>query len=240
MTEDHHILDLIPAFALECLEEEEAVAVTRHLATCEICRADLRAYREIASQLAFSVSQVEPPAALKAGLLARVQAVQLETDRAPRRSGWQRFFAALPRLSPVWAVASLALILILGASNVLLWQQVRELRARQAPLPVVALNSTAAAPGATGMLVISDDGLHGTLVVDNLPDLGEAQQYQLWLIENGQRASGGVFSVSPDGYGSVWVHSPKPLASFSTFGITIEPEGGSPGPTGEKVLGSDL
>ncbi|RJQ80137.1 MAG: anti-sigma factor [Desulfobacteraceae bacterium] len=31
--------------------------------------------------------------------------------------------------------------------------------------------------------------------------------------------------------------SPRPLNSYRTFGITIEPRGGSPGPTGSKVLG---
>jgi anti-sigma-K factor RskA len=34
--------------------------------------------------------------------------------------------------------------------------------------------------------------------------------------------------------------SEQPLKAFSTFGITIEPAGGSPGPTGDKVLGGGL
>jgi anti-sigma-K factor RskA len=62
----------------------------------------------------------------------------------------------------------------------------------------------------------------------------------LWLIQDGQRTSGGVFSVSDEGYGSLWISSPEPLATYSAFGITIEPAGGSPGPTGDKVLGSPL
>jgi anti-sigma-K factor RskA len=61
-----------------------------------------------------------------------------------------------------------------------------------------------------------------------------------WLIENGQRTSGGVFSVSQEGYGSLRVSSPQPLSNYSAFGITVEPVGGSPGPTGNKVLGSPL
>ena len=88
--------------------------------------------------------------------------------------------------------------------------------------------------------MVSTDGEHGTLVVDGLPALDEERQYQLWLIEDGQRTSGGVFSVNPEGYGSLWVLSPEPLSGYSAFGITIEPAGGSPGPTGAKVLGSTL
>jgi anti-sigma-K factor RskA len=76
------------------------------------------------------------------------------------------------------------------------------------------------------------------LVVDHLPPLDPAHQYQLWLIQDGQRTSGAVFSVNPEGYGSVWVSSPQPLANYSAFGVSIEPAGGSLAPTGARVLGS--
>jgi anti-sigma-K factor RskA len=105
---------------------------------------------------------------------------------------------------------------------------------------VVALAGTEAAPAATGTIVISGDGEYGTLVVDGLPPLDAARQYQLWLIEDGQRTSGGVFSVSSEGYGAMEIASPEPLSRYSAFGITVEPAGGSPGPTGDKVLGSAL
>ncbi len=78
-------------------------------------------------------------------------------------------------------------------------------------------------------------------MVDHLPVLDPDElQYQLWLIQDGQRTSGAVFSVNKYGYGSVWVSSPEPLSSYSDFGISIEPAGGSPGPTGDKVLGSPV
>jgi anti-sigma-K factor RskA len=32
----------------------------------------------------------------------------------------------------------------------------------------------------------------------------------------------------------------EPLLKFQAFGITVEPTGGSPGPTGEKVMGGEL
>jgi len=98
------------------------------------------------------------------------------------------------------------------------------------------LTGTEAAPGATGTIVISMAGESGTLVVDGLPSLDEAHQYQLWLIRDGQRTSGGVFSVNPEGYGSLWISFPANLTSYDAFGITIEPAGGSPGPTGDKVM----
>jgi anti-sigma-K factor RskA len=90
------------------------------------------------------------------------------------------------------------------------------------------------------MLVLSKDGEYGTLIVDGLPLKDETKEYQLWLIDDGLRTSGGVFSVSEEGYGYLEVSSQKPLVAYSEFGITTEPLGGSEGPTGEKVLGGEF
>jgi hypothetical protein len=70
---------------------------------------------------------------------------------------------------------------------------------------MVALIGIEFNPGATGLLVISREGKHGTLVVDGLSMLGEAKQYQLWLIYNRQCDNGGVFPVDREGYGSLWI-----------------------------------
>jgi anti-sigma-K factor RskA len=93
-----------------------------------------------------------------------------------------------------------------------------------------------------GVLVISESGMDGTLVVRPPAEFGGAYQYQLWLIRGGQRTSGGVFSIrdEKDGYGYLVVQAPDSLLSYDSFGVTIEPHGGSPGPTGNKVMGSDL
>jgi anti-sigma-K factor RskA len=93
---------------------------------------------------------------------------------------------------------------------------------------------------AKGLMVLTGDGRSGTLVVDGLPKLGPERQYQLWLIQDGQRTSGGVFSVDSWGYGAMVIESERPLDSFQSVGVTIEPAGGSPGPTGEKVLSGEL
>lgn len=249
MTRHNHVIDLIPAYVLDCLDEHEATLVADHLMVCARCRAEIRIYEEVAVQLAHSTPQVDPPARVKAELLARVEATQpVQQKSIGEAPGWledlQQTFAALfaKPLSPAWALVGLVLILMLAASNVLLWSQVNQLRSenQSAPMQVVALQGTDFAPQASGLIVISRDGHHGTLVVDELPALAESQEYQLWLIRDGQRISGAVFSVSEDGYSNKWIDAPELLTDYSSFGITIEPAGGSPGPTGEKVLGGDL
>ena len=108
------------------------------------------------------------------------------------------------------------------------------------PMRVVALAGTKDSTQAIGTLVMNPSGEYGSLVVDHLAALDAGHQYQVWLIKDGQRTSGGVFSVNPDGYASLELYAPLPLIEYQSIGITIEPAGGSPGPTGAKVLGGDL
>lgn len=240
MSASTHVMDFLPAYALDCLDQDEFVQVSEHLAVCAECRAELDTYQAVADQMALAVSEADPSANLKARLMDRVQPMRPVTSRQPQTSWWGQLWKLMQRATPAWSLATLALILALVLSNLWLWQQVSRPRGISQPevFQTIPLSGTEITPLASGILVVSLDGEHGTLVVDGLPPLGEEQQYQLWLIQDGQRISGGVFSVSEEGYGSLWVSSPRPLSSYSAFGITIEPAGGSPGPTGDRVLGS--
>jgi anti-sigma-K factor RskA len=138
--------------------------------------------------------------------------------------------------------ASLGAILILAIGNLYQWRLSSQ---PASPTPayhfnVVAMVADDPAAEAEGVLVISPDGRYGTLVVDGLQPLVAGQEYQLWLIIGDSRVSGGVFSVSSSGYGALKVEAPRPLSEYNRFGITIEPVGGSPQPTGKRVLGSEL
>jgi anti-sigma-K factor RskA len=235
-----HIIDLLPAYALGCLDEEDLVRVSEHLADCAECRAEWHAYQATADQLALAAPDVVPPDDLKARLMRRIGSQQPAGVSTPRASWWDRLTRVMQHTSPAWGLAGLLVILALALGNLWLWEQIGRYQGATQPGPMrtITLTSTQAAPDASGLVVVSADGEHGTLVVDGLPPLDAEHQYQLWLIRDGQRTSGGVFSVDAEGYGSLWVLSPQPLSSYSGFGITIEPAGGSPGPTGQKVLGS--
>ena len=231
-----HVIDLLPAYALGCLDKEDDLLVAEHLAACKSCRLEMDSYARLVADLPFAMRESDPPPDLKEKILRRARAADLPAAGPSRPSLWFRLGA-----TPAWSLLSLVLVLVLGASNLLLWGRLNSFETRgPAGLMTIHLQGTDAAPNATGLLVISLDGTHGTMVVDQLPALGEASQYQLWLIRDGNRTSGGVFSVDAKGYKSVYVASPEPLVSYSAFGVTIEPAGGSPGPTGEKVLGGEL
>lgn len=237
--QEGHVYDLLPGYALGCLDASEQRQVTEHLESCEHCRAELMRYDWVVNELPLALEMSAPPPELKTRILSRARQSG-QPDLRPA-SAWERLRAALQRSAPAWGLASLALVVLLGVSNLLLWQRLGAIdHPAQGELRTVTLNATDFTPGAAGKLIISRDGEHGALVVDGLPDLGDAQELQLWLIRDGQRTSGGVFSAGSDGYGVLYIHSPDPLASYQSVGITIEPAGGSPGPTGEKVLGGDL
>lgn len=231
-----HVIDLIPAFALNCLDSEETVRVAEHLQLCQECQVELRTYQTVVEQLPLAVPQVEPSLHVKQALFARVSWPE------EKASAWVRFKNVFKVATPAWVLASLALVVVLLVSNLALWWQAGQLQSSSeaTALRVVNLSGTEFAPGATGLIVISLDGEHGTLVVDDLPDLGSEHQYQLWLIRDGERTSGGVFSVKQGGYAAKVIYAPHPLVDYGSFGVTIEPTGGSSGPTGEKVLGGNL
>jgi anti-sigma-K factor RskA len=245
MASQDHIIDLVPGYALNCLDPEEIQIVEAHLAVCPECQEELRVYQKIVDDLPMAIPQFDPPADLKNKILAKAG------QQKPAAAGSIGLFALLSRpiqqvlaalsRSPGFALASLMLVIVLAAGNLILANQIaRQNQVQREGMRTLALAATDNAPGAHGLIVISTDGADGTLVVDGLTELSEDQEYQLWLIGDGVHDSGGTFKVGDDGYGGRWVYSPQPLGSYQAFGITIEPAGGSPGPTGPKVLGGEF
>jgi anti-sigma-K factor RskA len=241
MPNELHVIELLPAYALGSLDKGETVHVSEHLAHCPTCQAELDAYLAVAGQLAFAAREVVPPARVKQQIMQRIERQRAPADPLPGSGWWQQLAGLFRRSAPAWALASLILIVALAASSIWLWQRVEDSGGNKSGrMQVVALAPTEASPGATGTLVISMDGEYGTLVVDGLPPLEGEQQYQIWLVRDGQYTSGGVFSVNQHGYGAFEIPAPEPLASYPSFSVTVEPAGGSPGPTGERVLGGSL
>lgn len=93
---------------------------------------------------------------------------------------------------------------------------------------------------ARGMMFMSNDGRIGLLAVLDLPPLPDDRVYQIWLIKGGLRTSGGTFTVDASGYGQTVLQLVAPVGEFDAIGITVEPAGGSSGPTGDQVLVGDL
>jgi anti-sigma-K factor RskA len=243
MVEEKHtqVLELLPAYALDSLDEPETVLVSEHLADCHTCWTELQAFKVVVEQLPLALPEVSPPPELQQRLLARIQTLaspggsQSSPARLRQKPGW---------FGPIsyGQLALLGLIVVLLASNLFLWMRLNrlELAGGSNRMQAIRLVSTGRIPEANGFILISADGLSGAIVVDELPRLGEDQEYQLWLEQAGESASGAVFSVDELGYGGARVSPPQPLFNYTGASITVEPAGGSAYPTGESLLAASL
>jgi len=239
-TEHQEIIDSVPAYALNSLDAKEAEMVGRHVASCAQCRAELAAFESVVDVLPLAAPEIEPSAALKERLMQQIQTTPRGETAGPQSAAlslWQRFTAALSDFlaGPRWQPVAVLVVLVLLVGGFFVWRQINPPPSRQ-----FILTPTEAAPGAQGVIEVVGNGRQATLTVTGLPELDPASQYQLWLIKDGQRISGGVFSVSADGAQTIPIDAPQPVPDYAAFGITIEPAGGSPGPTGERVLGYNL
>ena len=179
------VADLAPAFALGALEAAEADAVRRHLATCPEAHAEIAELGSVVPALFETVEMVEPPAGLKARILAAAAAdkpvaadtqvaagtYRAETPRAadsrtardttrPRAGSQDRsrpWDGSIFR-RPVWAVVAIAAalgVVALGAWNIQLREDLEGLTAYRSG--VVQVLQEAAKPGAELAVLTSPD-----------------------------------------------------------------------------------
>jgi anti-sigma-K factor RskA len=232
-SEQKHVLDLLPAYAIGSLDAGETSRVEQHLISCLVCRDESNAFGVVAEQMSLAAPAAVPSAALKGRLMQRARSTRPQ-ERVPAQMSSRAWFE---RLLPVWGAAAVLLIIALSGVGLILWQRLDQPEfVTSGGMRAIPLNSPNTASRATDFVLISADGEDGALVVDGLAPLGDAQQYQLWLIRDGQRASGAVFSTDERSYGGTRIRAEGSLLEYSAFGVTIEPTGGSPQPTGTQVL----
>lgn len=239
---------LLAGYALDALDLGERTQVESHLEGCPQCQQALVDYQAVSEGLLFAMPPKEPPAYLRTRLLKATIPVTAQRDWLARLRNWK------PRILQVSAIAVVLFWVVLNVT--LLQNTNRMLRANQSLSQQNEAYQTAFSlltyPDSK-VAVIENENINGTLVyepdsdlavlsVRGLEKLPTDQDYQVWLIEPDQnRINGGVFKPdSPEGYISFVIHSPKAMDSFIGIGVTIEPAGGSPGPTGPRVLGTQL
>jgi anti-sigma-K factor RskA len=143
-----------------------------------------------------------------------------------------------------WVLPTAALLLLSIGLGVWSAQLQRDLERQQEVLALYQgarqawrLSGAGPAAGASGMLVERTAG-PPVLLVRDLPSLPTTQAYQVWVIRDGRPQSAGVF---PAGAGGQLVEPlAETLEGADAVALTIEPAGGSPGPTGPIVLSASL
>jgi anti-sigma-K factor RskA len=102
----------------------------------------------------------------------------------------------------------------------------------------ITLNAQAGTPGKVSFVTVPDR-VEAVLVAEQLPLLPDDKQYQLWLVDAEGRDNGGVFSADQP-VKRVLVRMPGLPSRYKKLGITVEPRGGSPGPTSPAVFGGEF
>jgi hypothetical protein len=237
---------IIPAYAFGAADEPEARLLARHLRRCRQCGALLASYRALSENLLYAIIPASAPAGLSGRLLrGLVYPTQMEGSFGQARDGVWR--GVRPILA--WPVIMLALLSLL-LTNVYWFDRVRRLEAQMTgqtvfgdsvpTTPAAVLRSDPGGDGAQGVVYTGTRGKSALVCVFEMPELPAGMAYQVWLIEDGKRDSGGLFHVSPDGYGILQLDLKRPLADYEALGITVEPEEGSTGPTSPRVIGGPL
>lgn len=240
----------LAAYALGTLDADEIPALESHLKSCQNCQSELADYQSVATGLLGAIPPQTPPASLRRKLVA-----QLPSQRARTPNLLAGIFGQFS-LGQVTAV--IVVVILLGL-NIFSTVQIRNLQrgqaalagrlsADQTALAMLAYPSTKAlavnpdVQNLAGSMLVDPDKRIAVLVLWNLPPLEAGQTYQAWLIDaGGNRTSGGLFTpVEGASYTTVTIRSPIPIGQYKGFGVTIEPSGGSEGPTGPRVLAVGL
>jgi anti-sigma-K factor RskA len=140
------------------------------------------------------------------------------------------------RWSLVPAAAFLALIVAVVAMSVSLYQANEAIDRQERAIAAIIQGPRGIdmkGPDAVAALVPTDSG--SLFVASGLTEAPANKTYQLWLMDGDLPTSAGTFDVKD---GLVIFETSKTITGFSGAAVTIEPEGGSPAPTGVQVVNS--
>ncbi len=241
-------------YLLDALDEVSSERLRRHLPDCHECPAELKELSDTLHSLPLALEPIAPPPQLKDRLLAQVSSTDQPQATAPKQARLRRWrFAAvaagvivvllaglvfqgrrISREQDLHIASLLAEIDALRNANQSLILKVDSLS--RPTVRFLNLAGLTGFEGSSGSAFIRPEDGRISLFFHDLPALAANEDFQLWVIEEGQPPHP---SVAFDGTGPVTeVEVDLPLAAeqVQVLAVTIEPQGGSPQPTGAMVL----
>lgn len=255
----HSMHSLTGAYALDALDDTEQAGMLEHLAACADCRFEVESFHQTLATFA-SLSEQSPPPRLRADVLASIKTVrplpplvevsqpipgrELSAELSPTpmdvagarhrnnvvdaRHRFRRTIAATAAVAA--ALIAIAIVVWPTTSSskpakVTATEQVR--KASDAKSVSLKLNG-----GASATVVISRSLGKAVLVTDEMPAPPAGEVYQMWFLgANNTYTSAGLMAPSP----SQSIALKGDATNSIAVGITLEPSGGSPSPTGSPV-----
>ena len=230
--------ELVGAYALDALSDEEREAFEAHLATCEPCQAELASLADVLDGLADDGEAGDVPA----GLAARIAAELAVTPQdvvvadapvadapiaeapladAPLAEVVPNRKRSVGRILAV-AAASVA-VLVIAASVFVTLNKPSDADRIRAASDVVEFQT-----GISDVTVFVSDSEGGIAVEGDMPAPAAGKEYQLWVVP----ADGSAPIAGPTMGGgetdAAWLTD---LDGASAIAVSLEPEGGSTTPT---------
>lgn len=208
--------ELAAGYALDALSADDERLFEAHLAHCAQCQDDVAAFSAAAAELGFHARTAPVPAHLRDRIVDAARRERLTALRArPRRTYLLRASAAAAACAAIglgiWAATLHAR---LGSAE---------------PLRALGLR------GAPGSVVLGRGGA-ATLVVSGLPTPPAGQTYEIWVRRGAASEPAGLFRPRPTA--TTVIGLSRPVADGWQVAVTVEPSGGSPRPTGPRVVTS--
>lgn len=219
--------ELLAAYSLAALADDEAAVVRAHLANCRRHDASLAELQSVANRLPLAVDDVEPPAALRSRLLDALDTAVAAGSNVTPLSPARRPRSAMPARFAYFAAAAVLVLAVVGLS---VWNVILQTGDDDGGATVVAQLTGEAG---SGQVVYLPNQQLAVLTL-NLPELPGGHTYQAWRIDDGQPASLGL--VPNTGMVALDVD----LGSANAVAISDEPAGGSDQPTSTPLLVAQL
>ena len=246
--DDLHVLS--GSYVLDALSEPERDSFERHLQHCPLCEDEVRGLREAAARLglaktldpppqmrprvlavAYRTRQLPPPAGEQVGLERRgVRVTWLFRPRSARRHAQRR--PRLPRLAAALAAASLVVVVALGITQSDGAATAGAAISRVVTAPDARTQTMRTSAGGTVTVIVSARQQAAVVSATGMRSLPPAQTYQLWVIGPDGARSAGLLPRTGRA-GPVLASGVEP---GDRIGITVEPAGGTSGPTTTPVI----
>ncbi|MEP1034299.1 anti-sigma factor [Ekhidna sp.] len=252
---------ILEAYVMDQLSSAERTEVENAASEHSEIRYELERIELSMETLAFATA-VKPPASVKGELLAQIETQQKVKKEAPvvemrpeSSFGMLRFAAAASIIIALgsaimafnywnkWQSAEDRLSTLIAQNEQFaenynqVNQQLDDIQNAVAIMNNTAyqrviMNGTDNSPESQATVYWNEATADVYLNIQNLKELSQNQQYQLWAIIDGKPVDAGVFD--PDG-SNFLVHMKNIGANAAAFAVTIEPRGGSESPSLETM-----
>jgi anti-sigma-K factor RskA len=217
-------------YVLDALPEDERAHFEAHLAVCTFCTAEVAELRTAAVKLATQVS-TPPPPSLKANVMAAIEDVRQLPPQVPVVSSTPKVQRFTRRSVLALAAAALAVAAAGGVAIDQYQDRTAAERANQQMAAVLAQPDARTVHGTVegggqATVVLSTKADKSVVVLRDLPKLPKDRTWQLWMMDPSNKATSiGLAS------GDITEVVNGSTAGMATFGLTVEPNGGSRTPT---------